>query len=670
MTATTSTPARTPAGVSALPRDLPGLLLARITVLPALVALFFLLVAFPLLLIGEFKPVPVIVAAGLVIVVGVPLSLRRVRVPIRDTPLWAPIAIAVIAIGFFLFQLRYRSDFVIVSRDPASYMQFATWIAKHGSVPIPEDLPAFGSAQHLVEFGSFAYYQVGTAIVPQFMAGLPMVLGTAYWWGGTFTAMSMAPLLGGAGVLTFGGLAARLVGPRWAVPATLTLAVSYPEMFTSRSTYSEPLAQILLLGGICLFIDSQRASVVRTARTLAALAGLALGILLLVRLDGAADTLPILPWCGALLVARRPQAIPLLAGFAVGTVYGVVDGAFITLPYLKTNITSVRPLIALTVVIALATLVAVMGLRNGIRVARPRWLPAAAAALPPLVLAGAVGRLIIAPPYINKQDYAAHSLEWIVWWIGAPIVVAATIGASLLAFRVLRNRQPEWVLPLMIFGWAIVVFLARPAINPDMPWASRRLVPAVLPGCILLAAWAASWVTQQLKERGFAGPPAKLFAACCGIVLVAPPAWIAFQPHLGSAGMSLRGLAVQPTYHGELAALDKLCAAIPADATVLVIDGWTADRLLENIRGDCGVPAAGLADVTVSRVEQVISGIEATGRRAVVIGNSQKELSPYPDGTMTQVMALHTQFDAYDFNSVPKSTRNYWIFMWMWEQNR
>jgi hypothetical protein len=670
MTATTSTPAHATAEAGAPRGDLAGLVLARLTVLPALAALFFLLVAFPLLLIGEFRPVPVIVLASLAIVAGVPLSLRRIRVPIRDTPVWAPAAIAVIAIGFFLFQLHYRSAFVIVTRDPASYMQYATWIAKHGSVPIPEDLPAFGSGQHLLEFDSYAYYQVGSVIVPQFMAGLPMVLGAAYWLGGTFTALTMAPLLGGAAVLTFGGLAARLAGPRWAVPATLALALSYPEMFTSRSTYSEPLAQILLLGGICLLTDSQRSREVRPARTPAALAGLALGVLLLVRIDGAADTLPILPWCGALLLARRPQAIPLLAGFAAGTLYGVVDGVFLTLPYLQHNISSVAPLAALTVVVALATLVAVMGIRSGIRVGRPRWLPAAAAALPVLVLAAAAVRVVLAPPSINTHDYAGHSLEWIVWWAGAPIVVAATIGAALLAYRVLNDRQPEWVAPLLIFGWAIVVFLARPAITPDMPWASRRLVPAVLPGCILLAAWAASWVTRRLRERGFAGPPAALFAACSAIALIAPPAWIAFKPHLGPAGISLRGLAVKYTYHGEVAAVDELCAAIPAGATVVVIDDFIADRMLENIRGDCGVPAARLRDATLPRVRQVISGIEGTGRRAVLLGSKQQEFKGYPAGTVRQAMNLHSQFDAYWMQGVPDSTKPYTIGVWMWEQNR
>jgi hypothetical protein len=497
-----------------------------------------------------------------------------------------------------------------------------------------------------------------------------MVLGAAYWWGGTFSALSMAPVLGGAAVLTFGGLAARLVGPRWAVPATLTLAVSFPEMFTSRSTYSEPLAQILLLGGICLLVDSERSSGVRASRMLAALAGLALGILLLVRLDGTSDTLPLVPWCGALVVGRRPQAIPLIAGFAVGTLYGVIDGVFLSRPYLKLNISSVAPLALVTVVVILATLVAVVEVKHGLRFPRPRWLPAVAAALPPLVLAGAVVRVIMAAPSITTHDYAGHSLEWISWWMGKPIIAAAAVGAAVLAYRVLSGRQPEWILPLMIFGWTIAVFLARPAITPDMPWASRRLVPAVLPGCILLAAWAASWATRWLKERGFAGWRSTLFAACCGILLIAFPARIAFKPHLGSGGMSLRGLAVQNTYRGELAAVNKLCAAIPADATVVVIDGQVADQLLENIRGQCGVPAARLRDVTVPRVRQVISGVEETGRRTVLLGAAKNEINEYPNGIVKEVMNLRAQIDGHDLNGVPASTRYYSVVVWMWEQNR
>ena len=116
---------------------------------------------------------------------------------------------------------------------------------------------AFGGAPHIT-FASAAFYQVGHNVVPQFMAGLPMVLSVGFWAGGARLAVLMGPLLGAAAVFTFGGLTARLVGPRWAPAAALTLAVCQPEQFTSRSTYSETLAQVLFLGALCLWIDTQR----------------------------------------------------------------------------------------------------------------------------------------------------------------------------------------------------------------------------------------------------------------------------------------------------------------------------------------------------------------------------------------------------------------------------
>ena len=78
-----------------------------------------------------------------------------------------------IAVAFFAFNAAYHSQFLIVSRDPGAYMQFGSWIAGHGSLPISTSLAQFGGAKGLA-FTGFAMYQVGNTIVPQFMAGLPM----------------------------------------------------------------------------------------------------------------------------------------------------------------------------------------------------------------------------------------------------------------------------------------------------------------------------------------------------------------------------------------------------------------------------------------------------------------------------------------------------------------
>jgi hypothetical protein len=341
----------------------------------------WLLVGLPLLLAGVFTPVAMLVLSVPLAVVLVVLGLRwlpgwwpgagAAAAPGgAGTPWWTVAAVIAIAVAFGVDQLIYHSQFIIVQRDPGAYIQFATWIAHHGSLPIPPDRAAFGGAHPGLSFDSFAFYQVGNTVVPQFMAGLPMILAGATWIGGISLAAATGPLLGALGVLTFGGLAARLVGPRWAPLAALVLAISLPEEFTSRSTYSEPLVQILFLGGFCLVIDSFGTDGAGT-RVVAALGGLALGLTLLVRIDGASDMLPAIPYCGLLLVSRR-QALPLLGGLVAGGIYGGVDGILLSRPYLASIKTSLVPLalVGAVVVIAVAAAVALRWRRGRTRSAR------------------------------------------------------------------------------------------------------------------------------------------------------------------------------------------------------------------------------------------------------------------------------------------------------------
>src|SRR6185437_8058103 len=60
------------------PRDSAGLLLGRLTALPALVFAAFMLAGFPLLLFGYFRPIPVLVLWAALAVLVVPYVWRRV----------------------------------------------------------------------------------------------------------------------------------------------------------------------------------------------------------------------------------------------------------------------------------------------------------------------------------------------------------------------------------------------------------------------------------------------------------------------------------------------------------------------------------------------------------------------------------------------------------------
>jgi hypothetical protein len=351
-------------------QDAAGRLIGRLTALPALVLLPFMLTGFPLLLFGYFKPVPVIVLWLALTALVVPYAWRHIpsvtgaadwgtarQGGAKPTPRWTLWSLVAVSVAFGVFNAAFHSQFVIVEYDAASYMQFANWISQHGTTVIAENSQFFGGHPASITYASAAFFQVNGHVVPQFMAGMPMVLSLGFWAGGTRLALFWAPVLGALAVFTFGGLAARLVGPRWAPFAALALGVTVPMQYVSRDTWSEPLALIFLVGGLSLWIDSQRtdrgeedAGRWRTnwrhhsrsaSHVLAGVAGLLLGFVFLVRIDGPADILFVIPYCGLLVLRRQRQVVPLMAGLLVGTLYGAVDGAFLSLPYLRTNSQSV-----------------------------------------------------------------------------------------------------------------------------------------------------------------------------------------------------------------------------------------------------------------------------------------------------------------------------------------
>jgi hypothetical protein len=697
-------------GQAAAPADAAGRLLGRLSVLPALLVMSWLLAGFPLLLIGHLTPVLTLVLAVLLAAVLVPLGLRWIPGPSpgawpagragkAGTPWWSVAAMLAIVVAFGADQMMYHSQFIIVMRDPASYFQFAEWISRHGSLPIPQDRAAFGGVNGSVfDFSSFAYYQVGNTVVPQFMAGLPMVLAGALWAGGAHAALLAAPVLGAAALLTFGGLTARLAGPRWAPLAVLALALSLPEQFTSRSNYSEPLAQILFLGGLCLVIDSLSRNGAAGDRIIAAIAGLALGLTVLVRIDGASDILPVIPYGGLLLLGRRRQALPLLGGLAAGAAYGLTDGLVFSRPYLQTNKSSLVLLAVMAAAVLVVTLAALPLLWNrALPQVRGRWLPDTAAVLAVLVVIAFAVRPYVRTahaamnrvteqsiagyqrsnhvPVDGSRTYAEMSLHWVFWYIGVPVVILGTAAAALLARRCLRGQAPLWTLPLITFGWSIVTFLYRPAITPDQPWASRRLVPAVLPGFILLAAWATSWLVRWLDDHGYAGVPSVGSGLILSAALVLPAATTTFGLGIktgGPAGVTLTadGLAFKTTYAGELAAVDGMCAAIPGNSTVVIIDGPVADRLTQAVRGMCGEPAV---RVTPSRrpppaaaIRAIVRNIERAGRRPVLLAAQASELRPY-SGLVRKVMALKTTMDTSILTGPPRTTGPLRLSVWMWE---
>jgi hypothetical protein len=708
-------------------RERAGRFLARLTVAPALIIVAWLVVGLPLLFAGVFDVGPVVALFAPVAALVLWLGLRGAGLPQGRAGLpqggaglaqsgagrggprvswWVVAGVVAVAAGFLALQLAMSSEQIIVRRDPASYVQFATWLTGHGSLPIPQMRWAFGGGDPALSYGSPAFFQRGGVMVPQFMAGLPMILSAGGWVGGTTAMLALPSILGTCAVLSFGGLVARLAGPRWAPLGALTLALTLPMMYVSRSTYSEVPALILLLGGLSLIHDGRRDMQADDARARpgpaaarAFLGGLALGLIVLVRIDGLRDILPVVVFAGVLVARRgvgstgsnpatppKGSGLPLFSGLALGAGAGITEGYVLSRPYLRYLSGSLDPLLLMATAIVMMTVIMVTLLwwpptagplrRFGAWVGRGRVPDLAAVGAVLVVIAFAVRpyvqtvtrtpansddrlnalfvktvQTVNGLPVQPNRTYAEISLYWVVWYIGLPALLLATFGAALLGRRLLRRHSTEWLLPYGVIVWSTVTTLLRPGITPDHPWASRRLAAVVVPGLLLFALWALAWIVRRVRRLGYSPQVTGVVAGCGALVLLVPVV-------AGAAGVMFTR-----TERGEVAAVRRLCAAIGPGASVIIAQPVTADRFSQVIRGMCDLPVARTPRADQAATRRVIAAVAAAGRRPVVLGANAKDVSPY--GPASQVMGLRTRQDEHTLITPPDGTWGLTINVWM-----
>ena len=501
---------------------------------------------------------------------------RRVGVPVG-----ALLATIAIAAGFGVWQAAFRSEQLFSVGDPSVYLQYGYWIAEHGTVRIPTSAASFGSSGGLV-FANPGFYLSGGNLTPAFLPGLPLVLAAGTWLSGLGGALLMPAVLGGCAVLSFGGVVGRLAGGRWAPVGALVLAVSLPEIYVSRTPFSEPLVQVLLFGGLCMFIDSF--GVLGGGMALAGLGGLALGLTVLTWIGSLSILLPAFPVLAWLFVARRRQAAPFGIGLFLGIAIGLAAALTLGRSYLSTVSTELHVFGLAAAAFGLATaLIAPLAVPEvrarvwrvftrrlravglaGEEISLPSLAmiaQAAAVALPVIalvvlafrpyvqtvvgqtnpVLAREVAALqrLAGLPVDGRRQYYEQSLYWVLWYLGVPAVLMACAAAAVLGRRLVRAviygrssivAARLWGLPFLIIAWSVGTVLWDPAVAPWQPWASHRLVPVVLPGLVLFGVWVSSRVTVRAAVLGASRLTVTLVGICCVLALAIPPVVTSLNP--------------------------------------------------------------------------------------------------------------------------------------------
>ena len=191
-------------------------------------------------------------------------------VPIAPVPGWTAWGTVAVALGHGVWAAATHAEHVIVRRDGGSYALYTQWIATRHGLPVDADTDALGGAAALADpafrLASPAFYQLlhGSGaqltgdVVPQFLPGSPAMWSLGYWTAGWSGMLVMPALVSALALLAFGGLAARLIGPAAAPLAALVLALTQPVLHAARSTYSEPVALLLICTAACLLVDAVR----------------------------------------------------------------------------------------------------------------------------------------------------------------------------------------------------------------------------------------------------------------------------------------------------------------------------------------------------------------------------------------------------------------------------
>ncbi len=523
------------------------------------------------------------------------------------------------------------SQHLLTDRDPGVYNTAARWLAREGTLLVdPAVGPFAGRADLVFEEQGWNLDDTGR-LEPQFLHLLAVVLAAAQLIGGDRLLLAAPAAIAGAGLLAFSAFAGRVVRPWWGLVATAGLATCLPWVHVSRDAFSEPLAVVLLFGGLTLLWDAVEDGSWRRA----GVAGLVLGGVSMARVEGFVALLPLVA-SGIVLLggalrhgARvREDTVRLVGalagGLAVTTALAAADLLVYGTWYLRDLRDLLRPVgVGLVVVLVVgAGGLVLLGRRSrrgrsgvgplpgesgcdgaaAAAVDRPRqvlgWVAAGAVLVvvamawflrPALSTVTGAPSAAIAVLEGNEgraaegvRRYSEDSVQWLGWYLGPVALVLGFVGLAVVVRRLVAHQPRDLrVVPFVaVLGVVSSLYLWRPSIVPDQVWAMRRYTIVTIPGLLLLAALAGQALVDRWKESGRTAIAAVTGLAVAGAVVAFPIS-------------TLLPVAGATTQEGLLDQVERICAAVGPTGAVVVLPGAALELVTaQALRSFCGVPVA------------------------------------------------------------------------------
>jgi len=504
---------------------------------------------------GRFSLPRAGVVMALVLLAVLVAARGRLRRPLPRPRSWASLvpALLVLAVAFPL-QAR-PTEYLVGGRDPGVYVATMALVGRTGglaytdpgvlSIP-PADVELFYRNPQAEDFswGRFMGFPLESPrsgrVFPEFFHLFPCFGAYFFQAMGVKGALATPPFLGLLGTLGVYFALRRLLGGAPALLAALLLAVNVVQVWFARYPVSEGFSQLLLALAVLAVAHWEE----HGGALWGGLAGVALGLALLVRIDSVLVLLPLsvyllwrhveggLPW-------RR--MVPLLAPLVLLGAHAALHAAFFSRKYLLNLLN--RPYWHQPPLVWAGVLAAVVAAALLIRRSAPRLAEAmrthgeavragALALISALALyayflrpwlsawAGADGNaraqalahpgLLRALGFHRLAAHDAQSLLRLGWFVTPLALALALLGLLLMVWR----WRPRYLFPLLLALTFAAFYLYKMRVWNDYYFSLRRFVPVVLP-------WVMGWTAWALWRMARGGRARAALAALLAVLLLA-----------------------------------------------------------------------------------------------------------------------------------------------------
>lgn len=578
------------------------------------------------------------------------LSLKVSRGRVQQSSLWD----VYVPLGIILWvclSLPFHAEHLLTDRDPATYTVAGIWLTNHSGLHIPKPEIAHNLPLNSESLGFSTSTLNPNELYAQGSHLLPALLGTAGKLFGLQAVFSANVVFGGVALLAFYGFVRQILRPRWAAFTTLALGVSLPFLYFTRDTYTEPVTLAYIFTALMWVHRATRSN--GTLRDWI-FAGITIGAMALVRPDAyisiaALESFLLFRLARSAPAVRRHRLHQVLCCALPASalmLFGWIDLTQFSSGYYDDLYTEILTQILLALSLAVASIPGVIlywhtsvrrmidriihnrAFRLAVVVslavffsfllARSAWLFARAS----------MGKL----DTMSVQAYSSHTtLLWLIWYIG-PVLSLGGILKFISTWRKVLHGKSLVLLPLLLVLSAdCALYLLNPRISPDQVWASRRFVPVIFPGFILLGglgmqhlyAWrgARPWLPRRYKAAIMTTTAASILTIACTSL----PFW------------SMRPFAQEASLH-------SLCVKLPRTALVVWV-GDEGDFINESLTALCGSVSVSTtaSDTELAALLPQLQDIAKDQHRPLYIGVNTQDIQLLPDN----VRPSHTVSFAY-----------------------